>query len=101
MLAILKIEMQWLKENRTPIGAVQRQKYYHPMKIEEDVALTGEGVFLKCCNLYQVGKTVLYGVHNAEQMNRKLQEQDKGKAFSSNDECEYKKVPHKCDAFAA
>lgn len=53
MLAILFIEMKWHKENRTPKGAVQRQKYYKPIKIEDGVNLSGDGIFLKKCSYYQ------------------------------------------------
>lgn len=52
MLAVLLIEMKWLKENRSPAGAAQRQKYYRPLKIEDDVDLAGESVFLKKCQYF-------------------------------------------------
>ena len=50
MLAVLKIRMTWTKENRTPEGAVLREQYCKPVRIEEDVPLLGEGIFLKECD---------------------------------------------------
>ena len=59
MLAILFIEMQWLKENRTPSGAVQRQKYYEPVRIEDGINLSEKGIFLKKCSYCHYGNSVL------------------------------------------
>lgn len=58
MLAILLVEMMWYKEDRTPDGAVLRQSYYHPVKIEEEVDLSGKGVFYKQCYYQQQGTTI-------------------------------------------
>ncbi|MDE5824727.1 MAG: hypothetical protein K2H91_08630 [Lachnospiraceae bacterium] len=60
MLAILLINMEWTKESRTPKGAVQREKYYQPVIIEEEVPLSGDGIFLKRCNYYQERGHVSY-----------------------------------------
>ena len=58
MLAVLKIRMKWNKENRTPKGAVQREQYYKPVQIEEDVSLAGKGIFLKECDYEQMGSQI-------------------------------------------
>ena len=47
MLAILMTEMKWYKKDRTPAGAVLRQQYYIPRKIDEHVSLSGTGIFYK------------------------------------------------------
>lgn len=53
MLAILQIKMQWTKDSRTPTGSRQRQTYYKPVMIENDVSLSGNGIFVKKCNYLQ------------------------------------------------
>ncbi len=58
MLAVLQICMKWTKENRTPKGAVEREQYYQPVQIEEDVVLSGKGIFLKQCVYDQVGSRI-------------------------------------------
>lgn len=58
MLAVLKIRMKWNKENRMPKDAIQREQYYKPVLIEEDVPLIGKGIFLKECDYEQVGSQI-------------------------------------------
>lgn len=58
MLAVLKICMKWNKENRMPKDAIQREQYYKPVLIEEDVPLIGKGIFLKECDYEQVGSQI-------------------------------------------
>lgn len=90
MLAVLLIEMKWLKENRSPAGAAQRQKYYRPLKIEDDVDLAGEGVFLKKCQYFQEGNSVFCDAGVCTKSDEKMQEQEKGKPFTAGDECRHK-----------
>lgn len=88
MLAILFIEMQWLKENRTPSGAVQRQKYYEPVRIEDGINLSGKGIFLKKCSYCQYGNSVLSEQRFSDRLDEKLYEEGLGKAFTGTDERE-------------
>ena len=76
MLAILLVEMMWYKEDRTPNGAVLRRSYYHPVKIEEEVDLSGKGVFYKQCYYQQQGTTVF---SNGDIFEKKSIEQKKKK----------------------
>ena len=76
MLAILLVEMMWYKEDRTPDGAVLRRSYYHPVKIEEEVDLSGKGVFYKQCYYQQQGTTVF---SNGDIFEKKSIEQKKKK----------------------
>ena len=71
MLAVLKICMKWYKENRTPKGAVQREQYCKPVRIEEDVPLLGEGIFLKECDCEQVGSQIFSNYDFAAQREKK------------------------------
>lgn len=71
MLAVLKICMKWYKENRTPKGAVQREQYCKPVRIEEDVPLLGEGIFLKECDCVQVGSQISSNYDFAAQREKK------------------------------
>ncbi len=71
MLAILQIKMEWTKESRTPAGSVMRQKYYEPLKTEEDVPLLGTGIFMKICDYSQQDGKILcasepYGLPNRQ-----------------------------------
>ena len=95
MLAILQIKMQWTKENRTPNGSVQRQKYYIPIKIEPDVTLSGNGIFLKKCNYLQQNDTIQYDVEISESLDRQLYRENMGKAFSGKDEHEQKMAQYR------
>ena len=88
MLAILFIEMQWLKENRTPSDAVQRQKYYEPVRIEDGINLSGKGIFLKKCSYCQYGNSVLSEQRFSDRLDEKLYEEGLGKAFTGTDERE-------------
>lgn len=71
MLAVLKIRMTWTKENRTPEGAVLREQYCKPVRIEEDVPLLGEGIFLKECDCEQVGSQIFSNYDFAAQREKK------------------------------
>lgn len=66
MLAILQIKMEWTKENRTPAGSKRRQEYYKPIRIEPDVLLSGDGIFVKKCDYLQQGEEILYAVEVSE-----------------------------------
>ncbi|MCI8670310.1 MAG: hypothetical protein HFI34_12475 [Lachnospiraceae bacterium] len=88
MLAILLIEMEWLKENRTLNGAIQRQKYYEPVRIEDGVNLSGNGIFLKKCSYYQYGNSVLSEQKSSDRLDKQLYEEGLGKAFTATDERE-------------
>ncbi len=100
MLAILSIEMEWLKENRTPAGAIQRQKYFAPVKIEDVVNLSGDGIFVKKCKFYQRGDSVFSSVESADRLDEILYEKDRGKAFAGSDEYEQKMARKRKDAVA-
>lgn len=41
-----------------PKDAIQREQYYKPVLIEEDVPLIGKGIFLKECDYEQVGSQI-------------------------------------------
>ena len=71
MLAVLKIRMTWTKENRTPEGAVLREQYCKPVRIEEDVPLLGEGIFLKECDCEQGGSQIFSNYDFAAQREKK------------------------------
>lgn len=88
MLAILLIEMKWSKESRTPNGALQRQKFYKPVRIEDGVNLSGDGIFVKKCHYYQCGNTITSDVEVSDNLDRRLYEMGKGKAFTESDERE-------------
>lgn len=53
VLVVLLITMRWTKKNRTQKAAVMRQGYYQPVMIEEDIPLSGDGIFLKKCDYFQ------------------------------------------------
>lgn len=59
MLAIQKIEMYWLKENRTPEGSVMRREFYKPARLKETVDLNGNGIFVNERNYIQMDKVYL------------------------------------------
>ncbi|MDE7478965.1 MAG: hypothetical protein K2M91_13655 [Lachnospiraceae bacterium] len=82
MLAILLISMTWTKENRTPESAVQRQKYYHPVRIEDDVLLSGNGIFVKKCDYRQEGNQVLSGQEICESLEKQYHEAMKNVPFT-------------------
>lgn len=86
MLAILFIEVDWLKENRTPGGAIQRQKYYKPVKIEDEIKLVGEDIFYKKCSYHQRGDSVYSDMDAVDRANKELYEKGKGKAFTGSEE---------------
>lgn len=90
MLAILSIEMNWRKENRTPNAAIQRKEYYKPIKIEDGITLDGEGIFLKKCNYFQQGDSVRAGSEISAELDKKLYEEGRGKAFTGKQEQEQK-----------
>lgn len=90
MLAILQIKMYWTKDSRNPAASASRQKYYEPVAIEADVPLTGEGIFVKKCNYRQDDGDVSYDVEVSEQLDRQLNEETMGKAFTGSEEHEQK-----------
>lgn len=92
MLAILLIEMEWLKESRTPEGAVARQQYYKPVLIEEEVNLTGEGVFVKRCKFYQKGNKVQSASEMVNIQTIQLNKFTRGRNFTGNDEYEQRRM---------
>ncbi len=83
MLAILMIEMKWYKKDRTPAGAVLRQQYYIPRKIDKHVSLSGTGIFYKQCRYYQNGQIVLSNEDIAQET---VYKKHRGKAFTGSDE---------------
>lgn len=90
MLAVLFIKMKWWKENRTSNGAVLRQKYYKPIRIEEGVNLSGNGVFVMKCCYDQHGETICSDWEVSDRLDKKLYKESLGKAFTSSDEREHK-----------
>lgn len=88
MLAILQIKMEWTKESRTPGGSLQRQDYYKPVRIEEDVNLAGEGIFLKKCQYFQQDGIVTGDVEAAGRLDEKLSEENRGKPFTGMEQRE-------------
>lgn len=92
MLAILLVEMEWLKENRTSEGAIQRQKYYKPVKTEDEVILTGDGIFFKKCQNYQKDNVIQSASEISDKLDAKQKEENKGKAFTGKEENEQKSV---------
>lgn len=92
MLAILWMTIEWRKESRSPQGALQREKYLQPMKIEEGVNLAGEGIFLKKCSYYQKRDIVSHAGDRFLEMNQKLLERDRGRPFMGEDEYEYRRL---------
>ena len=88
MLAVLFIEMEWMKESRTSAAAAFRQPYYKPVRIEDGVKLSGEGVFLKKCSYYQQGDCIVSSQEISHQLDKRLYEENKGKAFTKSDERE-------------
>lgn len=95
MLAVLQIKMQWMKDSRTPAGSRQRKEYYKPVEIEEDVLLSGEGVFVKKCNYLQQSDQVLYDVEVSEKLDRQLYEENIGAAFTGRKEHEQKMAQYR------
>lgn len=90
MLAILQIKMEWRKDSRTPAGSRQRQAYYKPVLIENDVPLSGNGIFVKKCNYLQENGEILYDVEISEKLDRQLYEENIGAAFTGEKEHEQK-----------
>ncbi|MDE5779064.1 MAG: hypothetical protein K2I10_11245 [Lachnospiraceae bacterium] len=90
MLAILQIKMEWTKDSRTLTASRQRQEYYKPVMIENDVSLSGNGIFLKKCNYLQQNGSVLYDVEASEKLDRQLYEENIGVAFTGRKEHEQK-----------
>lgn len=90
MLAILLIQMEWTKKERNPESAIQRQKYFQPVKMEDDVKLSGEGVFYKECSYYQNQTQIKSSLEISEQLEQELYKKEKGKAFTQNDEYEHR-----------
>lgn len=88
MLAVLLIEMTWFKENRTPNDAVIRKKYYKPVRIEDGINLTGNGIFYKKCRYFQQGDSVLSEDNISDGLDKDLYEKNLGKAFAGADERE-------------
>lgn len=88
MLAILQIKMHWTKNSRTLTGSQQRQGYYKPVMIENDVSLSGNGIFVKKCNYLQQNGSVLYDVEVSEKLDRQLYEENIGVAFTGTQEYE-------------
>ena len=86
MLAILMIEMKWYKQDRTPAGAVLRQPYYMPKKIDEGVSLSGTGVFYKQCYYCQEGEIILPNEDMKKEQEELEYKKNKGKAFTGSDE---------------
>lgn len=97
MLAVLQICMKWTKENRTPKGAVQREQYYKPIRIEEDVPLSGKGIFLKVCDYDQVGSEIRSDQDYALQWGQAKHEQ-KNKPFTGLDEYEEQRAFRACQS---
>ncbi len=87
MLAVLKIRMKWNKENRTPKGAVQREQYYKPVQIEEDVSLAGKGIFLKESDYEQMGSQIYSDQEYAAQRKQAVLKK-KNKPFAGLDRYE-------------
>ena len=86
MLAILLVEMEWTKENRTHQGALKRKAYYHPVAIEADVNLMGEGIFFKRCKYYQQRDEIVSAIEASDRLERSLNAKGQGKAFLAADE---------------
>lgn len=86
MLAILQINMQWTKENRTPAGSLCRKKYYNPVVIEDDVNLSGDGIFLKKCNYIQKADFILDDAGCFKKYSQKIYKENKGAAFTGSEE---------------
>lgn len=86
MLAILQIKMEWTKESRTPAGSVMRQKYYEPLRIEEDVPLLGSGIFMKICSYSQQDGKILRASETNGLTNRHPQHTTASGAFMGRDE---------------
>lgn len=88
MLAILQIKMEWTKESRTPGGSLQRQEYYKPIGIEEDVSLAGDGVFLKKCQYVQQGGIVIGDAEASGRLDQRMHEANRGMPFTGTDQRE-------------
>ncbi len=83
MLAILMIEMEWYKKDRTPAGAVLRQQYYMPKKIDKNINLLGTGIFYKHCCYCQNGEMITSNEDSTEALTYK---KHKREAFTGSDE---------------
>jgi len=92
MLAILLIEMEWSKDSRTPQGAAARQQYYKPVLIDEDVNLSGEGVFVKKCKFYQKDNIIQSASELVDAQAIRLDKETKGQNFTGNDEYEQRRM---------
>lgn len=88
MLAILQIKMEWTKESRTPGGSLQRQEYYKPMRIEEDVNLAGDGIFLKKCRYIQQNGTVTSDAEASRTLDQRMRRANMGMPFTGTDQWE-------------
>lgn len=61
MFAIQSIKMYWEKENRTPQGAIMRRDYYKPARLDADVPLNKNGIFVNTRNYIQMDKIIFAG----------------------------------------
>lgn len=86
MLAILQINMQWTKENRTLAGSLCRKSYYKPVVIEDDINLSGDGIFLKKCTYIQTGNSILDDSGCFQEYSRKIHKENAGTAFTGSEE---------------
>lgn len=98
MLAVLFIKMKWWKENRTSNGAVIRQEYYKPIKMEDGVNLSGNGVFVVKCQYHQHGETIYSDWEASDQLDKKLYKEYLGKAFTASDERKHKSAARRIKA---
>lgn len=81
MLAVLLVKMEWDKNSRTPAGSAERQEYFNPVKIEDNVNLEGEGIFLKKCQYYQSREGVISRQQLYDGLNKKNGHESETGAF--------------------
>ncbi len=92
MLAVLQIRMEWTKDSRTPRGSAIRREYYKPVKIENDVYLSGEGIFLKTCNYYQQNEIVVNAKERIKRYKQRQNKKTSGMPFTASEENEQRRL---------
>lgn len=85
MLAILSVRMQWDKSSRTPTGSAERKEYFKPVRIEDNINLKGEGIFLKRCQYHQDNNGIVSKSEIYDDLNKNICNENAKGEFSGID----------------
>lgn len=88
MLAVLFIEIEWVKPFNNTKSAELRKPYLKPVMIDKDVLLDGEGVFFKCCHYSQHDDGIFSFEENHKNLKKEYINKTKNKPFTQSEERE-------------